>query len=94
MAGNVTLHWRLMVFSGNANAVPILTALTQLPLRSPNRMTDANQHLPYLLIYPGIVVRAWHEFDNIHIVWKENLRLERNDVDARHGGSIRGKVMI
>jgi hypothetical protein len=36
-------------------------------------MTDANQHLPYLLIYPGIVVRAWHEFDKIHIVWKETV---------------------
>jgi hypothetical protein len=57
-------------------------------------MTDANQHLPYLLIYPGIVVRAWHEFDKIHIVWKETVRPDRNGVDAPHGWSMRGKVVI
>jgi hypothetical protein len=83
-----------MVFNGNANAVPLLTAQTPLPLRSPNRVTDANQRLPYLLIYLGIVVRAWHEFDKIHIVWKETVRPKRNDVDALRGWSIRGKVMI
>jgi hypothetical protein len=48
-AGNVTLHWRLMVFSGNANAVPILTALNTTPLAIPKSRDRRESASPILV---------------------------------------------
>jgi hypothetical protein len=51
-------------------------------------MAATNHFPPYLFIYPGIVVRAWHDFDKTHITGKETVsRMETMWMPRKDGQS-------